>query len=76
MRTQEQEHLDLLTYNEELTFEWKGKQVVCSSYMESCCSVLSPGLEAPPAPGPGDHARDVDGNRCASALGGVQSRKG
>lgn len=44
-----------------------GKLLFCS---------LSPGLEAPPALGPGDHARDVDGNRCASALGGVQSRKG
>lgn len=32
--TQEQEHLDLLTYGEELTFEWKGKQVIYSHTWE------------------------------------------
>ena len=32
--TQEQERLDLLTYSEELTFEWKGKQVIYSHTWE------------------------------------------
>lgn len=54
--TQEQQHLDLLMYNEDLTFRWKGMQVVCSSSMEVAVLLSVTWFRGSPLLGPGDHA--------------------